>query len=103
VFAAGHVTENAVSLGEDADATADGDWVALCVDAEHLDGAGGRFHVVEDDVDGRGLPGAVRAEKAQDLPLVDGNIDVLEGGDATELLGDAPDVEGGHTHRLSTV
>ena len=54
----------------------DRDRVGRCLDAEHLRDAGGRPDEVEQDPDRRGLAGAVRAEEAEDLALVDDEVDV---------------------------
>lgn len=49
----------------------------------------------QENADGGGLPGTVRAEKPVDLPLPYLESEAVEGGDVAELLGDAAEIDGG--------
>ena len=54
--------------------------------AEH-DVASGRLVVAADDVEGRGLAGAVRADQPVDLALVHSEGKIVDGGEAAEMPG----------------
>ena len=73
---------------------------ARVVDALRLVGLAAQEHppavlLVEaaEDLDQRRLAGAVVAEQAQDLPLVQGQVDVPQRGDRAEALGDVLDAQ----------
>jgi len=86
----------AVALGEDAGALADVGGAGLRVEAEHLDGPARRPDEIEQDVDGRRLARAVRAEEAEDLAALDGQIEVVHGRLVAEALGQARRLDGRH-------
>jgi len=52
---------------------------SACIDASHLDGARCRLDQAFDRAERAGLPGAVRTEEAEDLSLVDGERNALDG------------------------
>ena len=49
------------------------------IEAEDRDRARGALAVALEDLDGRGLARAVRAQEREDLALVDGQVDALDG------------------------
>src|SRR5439155_21579931 len=55
-----------------------------------------------DHVEGGRLPGAVRADQADDLTLLDVERDVVEGDDAAEPTDDVPHLEQRHRSTLSS-
>ena len=61
--------------------------------AEELDGAGRRGEVAGDDVEERGLAGAVRAEDGPTLAVSDVEVDVAHGEQTAEALADSLQAE----------
>ena len=52
------------------------------------DGAGRRPQEAGQQIEAGRLAGAVRADEADDLALVDGEVDVVDGGESAEVLGE---------------
>ena len=82
------VVEDGGHLELDPDAALDafvgppvGDVVAIVVDRP-----GARGMATGDQLQERGLPGAVRADEAAEFVLVDREVDVVDGGEAAEAL-----------------
>ena len=66
--------------------------------AQKVHTAVGRLIDAGDAVEGRGLPGAVRADQRDDLAVIDVHGKVIDGDDAAELHGDMLNVKNGRTH-----
>jgi hypothetical protein len=62
--------------------------------AHHARPAPRRQHEPGEDVDERGLAGAVGAEEPEELALPDAEADVVEGLQAAVVLGDSLDLDG---------
>ena len=65
-------------LEDDADPLAPGGAGSLRIGAEHFDGAGVAGAVALEDLDGRRLPGTVRAEQAEYLARLDREVDAAQ-------------------------
>lgn len=65
------------------------------VEAVYLHLAGGGGEAAGHDVHGRGLPGAVGAEEAVDLPVPDGEAQIGDGGVCAVALGQMTDFNQG--------
>ena len=70
--------------------------IRLLDDVEAADerGAGRRRKQRDEHPDQRGFAGAVRTEQPEDLALLDGEADAVDGGEVAELLDDRSDVDG---------
>ena len=66
----------------------------LRIDAEHLDGAAVARAVALEDLDGRRLAGAVRAEQAEHLARLDREVDPAERFVVAVALAEARDRDG---------
>ena len=66
------------------------------VEAEHRDLAGGPLAVPLEDLDGRGLAGAVRPEEREDLAVLDRQVDALDGLELAVRLAQPFDDDRGH-------
>ena len=67
----------------------------LQIDAGHPQRAAGRRQQAAEHAEGRGLAGAVRAEQAEDLAGLDGEADVVDGGERAELADEVADFDDG--------
>jgi hypothetical protein len=70
--------------------------VAAHVEAEHCPLAGVGRQQAADHTDRRGLAGAVRAKETDDLARCDAQVDVVDGDDPVERLGETGDVDDVH-------
>ncbi len=86
VLATGQALEHRVSLGQHADALPGGHARFLTVVAEYRHRAVGRFHEVEQGIDERRLPSAVRAEEAKSLTRFDREVDSIQCDDCVVAL-----------------
>jgi len=75
-----------VELGHDTDVTAGESGGADDVDACDADAAGGGLHAGGTDADGGGLAGAIGAEQAVELALLDVEVDAIDGDDTLFAL-----------------
>ncbi len=100
--AGGHVRRQAVVLGHVADRRADRRTVAGDVVAEHRRRPAGRGDQPEQDLDQRGLAGAVGADQAGD-PVTDGDVEPVERGDRRILLRQSDGLDHGHRFNLDGV
>ena len=82
--------------GQVADAPMDGHRVGRRLDAEHARAPGGRAEQVQEETDGRGLPGAVRPEEAEDLALFHGEVHVDDAQVGSVELGELLGLDDGH-------
>ena len=87
VVADGHATEEPEVPRDVPGAAVDGDTVEVGVESEHPGGPGRRPVQVEEGPYGRGLPGPVRSEESEDLAGIDPQVEVLDGPDRPEDLG----------------
>jgi hypothetical protein len=86
VLSAAHVVVHGEAGGEVADAATDLDRVLDDVETEDRGGACGWVEEAEEGADGGALPRAVRAEEAEELTLLDLQIN---GGERLDLAGAA--------------
>ena len=89
MFPTGESAIHVVSLGKDAGSLTNRHRLLVGVVAQHADLAVGRADEIEQHVDRRRLARAVGAEKAVDFTLLDGEIEVLDGGDRL-VVGEQP-------------
>jgi hypothetical protein len=75
VSATGEVAVYPGGLQDDPDLALEALSLPRRVKSEHLDRAGVAGPVALEDLDGRGLPGTVRAEDGEDLPALDQQVD----------------------------
>ncbi len=93
--AAAHPLVHAQVAGEIAAATPHLYGVAPAVESEDARCAGRGPDEVEENADGRRLAGAVRAQEAEDLAGVDGEVDAAKRAHASVVLEDGAQVDGG--------
>jgi hypothetical protein len=87
-----HVAVDGRVLGQVPDAPAHLEGVLEDVEARDLGAAGGRREVAGQHLHGRRLAGAVRAQEAEDLALVDLERHVVDGSRGAVVLGEALDL-----------
>ena len=87
------VVLHAAGLQHDADALAQLTCAAGRVQAEHADLAGAALAIALEDLGGRRLSGAVRAEQAEHLADRDAEADVANGFKVAVALGEPPDFD----------
>ena len=91
---------DAGALEDDADSSLQGALVELRVVAEDAHLAGVVVAVAFEDLDGRGLAGAVRPEQAEDLAGAHGEVDALEGLEVAVGLAQAAGFDDGGGHEV---
>ena len=101
ILAHAHVGVERRRLGQIAGAALGLDRLLDEIEAGHDGGALGGRHVAGEHAHGRGLAGAVRAEKAEDLAAFDREADVVDGGEGAVPLGEVLDLD--HVGRLREV
>jgi hypothetical protein len=86
----GELGVEVVVLGDDADAAPDLGAAVGGIEAQDLQVAAGASRDAGDHAHRRGLAGAVGPQEPEDLALLDGEVDAVDGPVGTELLGQAP-------------
>jgi len=90
-----------VPVGEDAESVVDRHDVRPWVATEDPHPAAGRTDVVEEQADGRRLPGTVGAEETEHLPAVDDEVEGVDDGGLPVPLREALGADGGRAHTTS--
>src|SRR5229473_2638771 len=81
-------------VGQIADAPLHLDAIGLAIEPLDRDAAAGGHQDAHHHANGGGLAGAVRAEKAEDLALLDGELEIAHGGEVAVIL--AEPMKGDH-------
>ncbi len=100
VFAPGEAVVDVVPLREHARSIADGDALVLGVHPEDANRPVGRADEVEEHVDRRRFPRAVRSEEAEHSAFGDREVEVPDGGHVAEPLCHPVEVDCGHRGSL---
>jgi len=95
VLAGGEAAEQGHALGDDPDLALQLGGVLGQVGAQYADLAAGGCEQAGEHLDGGGLAGAVGAEEAEELARVDGEVDVIDGGEIPEAARERGGLDGG--------
>uniref|UniRef100_E6QMS5 Uncharacterized protein n=1 Tax=mine drainage metagenome TaxID=410659 RepID=E6QMS5_9ZZZZ len=88
-FGCGEALEKRETFGHDADLALDLERVLGEIEAEDLDGPVGGLKQAGEHADAGGFASTVGAEKAEELALIDAQIDALDGDKRAEAAGEA--------------
>ena len=99
VLAAGHAAVEADGVGQVADVALDLERACARIDAQHARRAAGRLGQAEQHQDRRRLARAVGPEQAEDLALVDRQVELVDRRELAVLLGQAARMDGNRRRR----